>query len=64
MIFMLLGNMKRVFFLVFLHVVRHPAESDGRPTAGAHEFKNRRLVFGQSEKKWKCQKRLALLCSC
>ena len=31
MIFMVLGNMKRVF----LHVVRHPADSDGRPTAGA-----------------------------
>ena len=37
MIFTVLGNMKRVFFLknLFLHVVRHPADSDGRPTAGA-----------------------------
>ena len=28
-----IGNMKRVF--CFLHVVRHLADSDGRPTAGA-----------------------------
>ena len=35
MIFMVLGNMKRGFFESVLHVVRHPADSDGRPTAGA-----------------------------
>ena len=34
MIIMVLVNMKRVFFF-FLHVVRHPADSDVRPTAGA-----------------------------
>ena len=36
MIFMALGNMKRVFFFflqIFLHSVRHPVVSGGRPTA-------------------------------
>ena len=27
-----------VFFEFFLHVVRHPADSDGCPTAGAQEL--------------------------
>ena len=35
MIFMVLGNMKRGFFCLFLHIGRHPADSDGRPTAVA-----------------------------
>ena len=33
-----IGKYEARFYFFFLHVVRHPADSDGRPTAGAQEL--------------------------